>query len=110
MWLRVPEGWVEPGPGKSLGAHNTAEVIDIQTDRDSRQHAPEHQVERDQRAAHDAMAQVAWTKGYLYGLGKPNIARALAGKRSREKIRYRRAALDIARALRKRKRILENIR
>jgi hypothetical protein len=56
------------------------------------------------------MAEVAWTKGYLYGLGKPKIARALARKRSLEKIRNRRAALDVARALRNRKRILENIR
>jgi hypothetical protein len=82
--------------------------LTIETDRDSRQRAPERQVER--RAAHDAMAEVAWTKGYLYGLGKPNIARALARKRSLEKIRHRRAALDVARALRNRKRILENIR
>jgi hypothetical protein len=56
------------------------------------------------------MAEVAWTKGYLYGIGKPNIARALARKRSLEKIRHRRAALDVDRALRNRKRILENIR
>jgi hypothetical protein len=82
--------------------------LTIETDRDSRQRAPERQGER--RAAHDAMAEVAWTKGYLYGLGKPKIARALARKRSLEKIRNRRAALDVARALRNRKRILENIR
>ena len=56
------------------------------------------------------MAKAARTKGYLYGIGKPNIARALAGKRTSEKVRDRRAALDFARALRNRKRILENIR
>jgi hypothetical protein len=84
--------------------------LTIETDRDSRQRARERQSERDRRAAHDAMAQVAWTKGYLYGLGKPNVARALARKRSLEKIRDRRAALDSARALRNRKRILERIR
>jgi hypothetical protein len=56
------------------------------------------------------MAEVAWTKGYLYGIGKPNVARALARKRSLEKIRHRRAALAYARALRNGKRIPENIR
>jgi hypothetical protein len=57
------------------------------------------------------MAQVAWTKGYLYGTGKATVARALARKRSRENIRYRRAAHDVARALdRTRNRIRENIR
>jgi hypothetical protein len=56
------------------------------------------------------MARVAWTKGYLYGIGQPNIARALARKRTSEKIRDQRAALAFARALRNRKRILENIR
>jgi hypothetical protein len=57
------------------------------------------------------MAKAALTKGYLYGIGKPKVARALARKRSLEKIRYRRAAHDVARALdRNRKRILENIR
>jgi hypothetical protein len=44
-------------------------------------------------AAHLAMAQVAWTKGYLHGIGKPNIARAFARERSLENIRNRRAAL-----------------
>jgi hypothetical protein len=78
----------------------------IETDRDSRQGAPERQFER-----HDAMAQRAWTEGYLYGVGKAKVARALARKRSLENIQYRRAALDVARALdRNRKRILENIR
>ena len=72
------------------------------TDRDSRGRAPERQVERDRRAGHDAMEQVAWTKGYLYGVGKPNIARALARRRSMENIRHRRAALEVARALRNR--------
>jgi hypothetical protein len=70
------------------------------TDRDSRDRGPERQVERDRRAAHDARAQVAWTQGYLYGVGEPNVARALARKRSMEKIRRRRAALEVARALR----------
>ena len=37
--------------------------------------------------------------GYLYGLGKPNIARAHARKRSLENIRYRRAVQNMARAL-----------
>jgi hypothetical protein len=78
----------------------------METDRDSRQRALERQVER-----HDAMAQLAWTEGYLYGVGNANIARALARKRSLENIQYRRAAHDVARALdRNRKRILENIR
>ena len=72
------------------------------TDRDSRSRAPERQLERDRRDARDAIAKVAWTHGYLYGVGKPNIARALARKRSMQKIRDRRAALDVARALRKR--------
>jgi hypothetical protein len=45
------------------------------------------------------MAQAAWTKGYLYGIGKPNIARALARNASLEKIRNRRAAQNVARAL-----------
>jgi hypothetical protein len=49
-------------------------------------------------------------EGYLYGLGKPNVARASARKRSLEKIRHRQAALDVARALRNRQRILENVR
>jgi hypothetical protein len=53
------------------------------------------------------MAQVALAEGYLYGL-KPDVARALARKRTLENIRYRRAAQDVARALdRDRKRILE---
>jgi hypothetical protein len=72
------------------------------TDRDSRGRAPERQVERDRRAAHEAPAQVAWTKGYLYGIGKPNIARALARERTKQKVRHRRAALEVARALRNR--------
>jgi hypothetical protein len=80
-------------------------------DRDSPQRASERQVERDRRAAYDAMARVAWAKGYLYGIGTPQIARALAGKRALEKIRHRRAAQQVTRALdRNRKRILENIR
>jgi hypothetical protein len=72
------------------------------TDRDSRGRAPERQVERDRRAAHDAMAEVAWTRGYRYGVGKPNIARALARRRSMENIRHRRVELEVARALRNR--------
>jgi chaperonin GroEL (HSP60 family) len=80
-------------------------------DRDRPQRASEHLVERDRRAAHDAMAQVAWTKGYLYGMGMPKIARALAVERALEKIQRRRAAQQVTRALdRNRKRILENIR
>jgi hypothetical protein len=59
------------------------------------------------------MAQVAWTKGYLHGIGKPTIARAVARKRSLEKIRYRRAALaahKVGRGLdRNRKQILKDI-
>jgi hypothetical protein len=59
------------------------------------------------------MAQVAWTKGYLHGVGKPNIARAFARKRSLENIRQRRAALTahkVGRALdRNRKQILKGI-
>jgi hypothetical protein len=97
--------------GRSLGSHNAAEVIAIGADRDSRQQTPKRRVERDRRAKHDAMAQAAWTQGYLYGIGKPKVARALARKRSLEKIRYRRAANNVARALdRNRKRTLENIR
>jgi hypothetical protein len=69
----------------------------MQSGRDSPQRAPARRVER--RAAHDAMAQDAWTKGYLFGVGKPNIARALARTRSLEDIRRRRAAQDVARAL-----------
>ena len=79
------------------------------TDRDSRGRPPERQVERDRRPAHDAIAPVAWIEGYLYGVGRPNVARALARKRSTDKIRHRRAALDLGRALR-RKRILEKMR
>jgi hypothetical protein len=52
----------------------------------------------------------AWIKGYLYGMGKPNIARALARNRTSEKVVYRRAALEFARALRNQKRVFENIR
>jgi hypothetical protein len=78
----------------------------IETDRDTRLGAPERQVER-----HDVAARVAWIEGYLYGMGKANIARALARKRSLENIKYRRAAQDVARVRdRNRKRILENIR
>jgi hypothetical protein len=74
----------------------------IETDRDGHQDAPER---------HDAMAQVAWTKGYLYGVGKAKLARVLARKRSSENIEYRRAAHDIARALdRNRRQIMERIR
>ena len=57
------------------------------------------------------MAQVAWTEGYLRGIGNARVARALARKRIRQSIQRRRAAQDVARALdRNRKRILENIR
>jgi hypothetical protein len=85
--------------------------LTIKTDRDSRQRAPEREVERDRRAARDALAQDAWIKGYLYGIGKPKIARALARKRTMEKIRNRRAEQDLARALdRNRKRSLKSIR
>jgi hypothetical protein len=77
----------------------------IKTHRDGRQRAPEREVER-----HDAMAQLAWTAGYLYGTGKAEIARALARKRTMENVQHRRAAHDVARALdRHRKRFLENI-
>jgi hypothetical protein len=56
------------------------------------------------------MAQAARTKGYLYGIGKPNIARALARNVSLENIRYRRAAQQVARALdRNRAQILKDI-
>jgi hypothetical protein len=81
--------------------------LSIETDRDSRQRAPEHQVER-----HDAMARDAWIKGYLDGMGKAEVARVLARKRRLENIQHRRAAHDdVARALdRNRKRILDNIR
>jgi hypothetical protein len=78
----------------------------IELDGDGRQRAPEREVER-----HDAMARVAWTKGYLYGTGKAKVARALARQRSLETIQHRRAVQDIARALdRNRKRILEHSR
>jgi adenylylsulfate kinase-like enzyme len=81
-------------------------VIAVETDRDSRQRAPERQVER-----HDAMARVAWIEGYLSGMGKAKVARALARKRSLENIQHRRAAHDVARALdRNRKRVLDNMR
>jgi hypothetical protein len=80
--------------------------LSIETDRDSRQRGPEPQVER-----HDAMAQVALTAGYLYGIGKAKVARALARKRILEHIKHRQTAHVVARALeRNRKRILENIR
>jgi hypothetical protein len=80
--------------------------LSIETDRDSRQRAPEHQVER-----HDAMARDAWIKGYLDGMGKAEVARVLARKRRLENIHHRRAAHDVVRALdRNRKRILDNIR
>jgi hypothetical protein len=59
-------------------------------------------IKRDRQAALDAMAQAAWTQGYLYGIGKPNIARALARKRTKQRIRQRRAELEVARALRNR--------
>jgi hypothetical protein len=60
--------------------------------------APARQVEPDRRAAYDAMAHAAWIEGYR----SANLARALARKRSMEKIRHRRAALEVARALRNR--------
>ena len=79
-------------------------------DRDSPQRVSERQVERDRRAEHDAMAQVAWTKGYLYGMGMPKIARALAGKPALEKIRHRRAAQEVTRGVdRNRKWILKRL-
>jgi hypothetical protein len=85
--------------------------LTIKTDRDSRERAPKREVERDRRAALDALAQAARTKGYLYGIGKPNVARALARKRTLEKIRNRRAAQDVAGALdRNRTRSLKSIR
>jgi hypothetical protein len=72
----------------------------------ARGRAPEREVER-----HDAMAQVAWTRGYLYGTGNAKIARALARQRIKENIQQRQAAHDVARALaRHRKRLLENLR
>jgi hypothetical protein len=64
------------------------------TDSARRGRAAERQVERDRRAA--------WTQGYLHGIGKPSIARALARKRTNQKIRPRRAELEVARALRNR--------
>ena len=83
----------------------------IETDRGSRQRAPERANERYRRAALDALAQAAWTEGYLYGIGKPNVARALARKRTLEKIRNRRAAQNVARALdRNRTRSLKSVR
>jgi hypothetical protein len=82
----------------------------IQSNRDNPQRAPQRQVERGRRAAHDTRAQAAWTKGYLYGIGKPNIARALARNGSLKNIRHRRAAQDLARALhRNRTQILKDI-
>jgi hypothetical protein len=85
--------------------------LTIKTDRDSRQRAPEREVERYRRAALDALAQAAWTKGYLYGIGKPNVARALARKRTLEEIRNRRSTQEVARALdRNRTRSLKSIR
>ena len=78
----------------------------IKTGRNDRQRAPEREVER-----HDAMARLAWTEGYLYGIGKTTVARALARRRTFETIAYRRASHEVVRALdRLRKRILENIR
>jgi hypothetical protein len=78
----------------------------IEPDRDSRQGAPERQFER-----HDAMAQVAWIEGYLHGVGKAKVARALARKRSLENIQSRRASHDVARALdRYRRQIMGRIR
>ena len=57
------------------------------------------------------MAQIAWAKGYLYGVGKAKIVRVLARKRSSENIQYRRAAQGIGRALdRNRRQIIERIR
>jgi hypothetical protein len=72
------------------------------SDRDGPGRAPERQVERDRGAAPDAMARAAWIQGYLYGIGNPNIARSLARKRTKQKIRQRRAELEVARALRNR--------
>jgi hypothetical protein len=72
----------------------------------ARQRAPQREVER-----HDAMAHIAWTAGYLYGMGKAQIAHALARKRIMDNVRRRRAAHDVAGALdRHRKRFLENAR
>ena len=57
------------------------------------------------------MAQVACTKGYLHGIGKARVARALARKRFLENIQHRRAAYEVAGTLdRARKRILESLR
>ena len=99
--IRSPLVW-----RRSLGSRNAAEVIGIKTDRDGRQRSPGREVER-----HDAMAQFAWTKGYLYGTGKAKVARALARQRILEHIRERQAAHDVARALdRIRKRIPGGLR
>ena len=55
------------------------------------------------------MAQVAWSRGYLHGIGKPNIARAFARQRSLENIRYRRAALAAQKLVRALDRIRRQI-
>jgi hypothetical protein len=57
------------------------------------------------------MAQVAWTEGYLHGVGKAKVARVLARKRSLENIQSRRAAHHVVRVLdRNRRQIMERIR
>jgi hypothetical protein len=56
------------------------------------------------------MAQAAWTAGYLAGVGKAKVARALARQRLMESVQHRRDMHDVARALdRHRKRFLEKI-
>ena len=55
------------------------------------------------------MAQVAWSRGYLHGIGKPNIERAFARQRSLENIRYRRVALAAQKLVRALDRIRRQI-
>jgi hypothetical protein len=50
---------------------------DGQTDRDNRQ-----EVERYRQAAEDALQQLDWCIGYLHGIRKLDVSRALAKNRS----------------------------
>jgi hypothetical protein len=51
---------------------------DEQTDRDGR----EREVERYRQAAEDALQQLDWCIGYLHGIRKLDVSRALARNRS----------------------------
>jgi hypothetical protein len=42
---------------------------------------PDEETHRYQEAAEDALEQLAWCIGYLHGIGKANVARALSRNR-----------------------------